>query len=574
MLTFTEKRNLQKQIDVQNKILQSVIGFSDKRNAQKQKILLLSQLMQSKPDVDTVIDVSSDDEVTTKKSTEHLYDFSPDRKMAQRKRENTAAILLLQKVTSGEIDGSKLSEEQKAALAKYSGLGGALVGIDGQKGSDYEYYTPKPIAAGIWELAKALGFSGGKVLDPSAGVGIFGATSPDNALIDAVELDKTSGMVNQLVNGGPGQSVTISPFEKVAAATPDETYDACITNVPFGKNSARGANKMFDKRYQKDSLQSYFILRSIEKIRPGGLAIFIVPPSVTTGRGGKEEKLRVNVSYMAEFLGAYRMPNKVFGTAQADTITDVICFRKYNRETLDKIQELKSQSPQTLIDANVQWQEFINGKYFVGEGRRFMLGEFVPKDPTKYLDPDKVITTASIPEIAAMLRKFPDSRIDWELLNTTETELLIYKEGDIITQAGQTLQYVEDKWVVLGKQEESSELAAGIASYSTPYEAFLNKATYDNALKVRDYMIVTSQALDMPGWFGATMRQLDSRSVEERQKVWNAGIIGMACKQVLNDNMANGNGFNYLEEFPELSEAMARVASSAKANAGKVGGEI
>ncbi|MFI3186175.1 MAG: hypothetical protein QX198_09370 [Methylococcaceae bacterium] len=39
-------------------------------------------------------------------------------------------------------------------------------------------------------------------MDPSAGVGIFGATAPESAVVDAVELDKTSGMVNKLVNGG------------------------------------------------------------------------------------------------------------------------------------------------------------------------------------------------------------------------------------------------------------------------------------------------------------------------------------------------------------------------------------
>lgn len=199
----------------------------------------------------------------------------------------------------------------------------------GKRGSAYEYYTPLPVASGIWDLAKALGFTGGKVLDPCSGVGIFGATAPENALVDAVELDKTSGLVNKLVNGGVGSTVTIAPFEQVAASTPDNEYDLICTNVPFGDNAARGNNKSHDKRYQKESLQAYFILRSMEKLKPGGLAVFIVPPGVVTGRSGKEESLRVRASYMAEFLGAYRLPNAIFGTAAADTITDVIAFRKY-----------------------------------------------------------------------------------------------------------------------------------------------------------------------------------------------------------------------------------------------------
>ena len=79
-----------------------------------------------------------------------------------------------------------------------------------------------------------MGFAGGKVLDPCAGVGIFGATAPLNAAIDAVELNETSGRINGLVNAGPGYSATVAPFERVAAATPDEQYDAVVTNVPFG----------------------------------------------------------------------------------------------------------------------------------------------------------------------------------------------------------------------------------------------------------------------------------------------------------------------------------------------------
>ena len=275
--------------------------------------------------------------------TAQYYEFDPNRKPAQRKKDNAAAMSLLARIDAGEIDPSRLTPEEKLALAKYSGTGGALVGADGKKGSAYEYYTPKPIAEGVWELMSELGFQGGKVLDPCAGVGIFGATAPLSAAIDAVELNETSGRINGLVNAGPGYSATVAPFEKVAAGTPDEQYDAIVTNVPFGGVADRGGNQLHDNRYQKEPLQNYFILRSLEKLKPGGLAVFITPPRCVSGKGGKEEELRVKASYAAEFLGAYRLPNSVFGTASADTMTDVIAFRKYSRETLDKIAELREQ---------------------------------------------------------------------------------------------------------------------------------------------------------------------------------------------------------------------------------------
>lgn len=512
--------------------------------------------------------------IESKKSTAQFFEYDPNRKPAQRKKENTAAMALIRQIEAGDVDATLLTDEQKATLAKYSGLGGALVGIDGQKGSDYEYYTPLPIAAGIWDLAKELGFTGGKVLDPCSGVGIFGATAPESAIVDAVELDKTSGLVNKLVNGGVGSTVTIAPFEKVAASTPDGEYDLVCTNVPFGDNATRGNNKSHDKRYQKESLQAYFILRSLEKLKPGGLAVFIVPPSVVTGRGSKEESLRVRASYMAEFLGAYRLPNTVFGTAAADTITDIIAFRKYKPDAAEKITELKEQNPDTLIAAKVQWDEFVRGLYFKGEGKRFVLGEFIPKDPNDMWSRDQIVNTASMGEIGAMLRKFPGSRVDWALLDATETDVILYNEGDTVTQAGVTLQWTNNQWVALEKSNDNSAITATIATLTDPYAAFHAKVTFDTAIKARDFMVAQGIALDVPGWLRDAMFQLEKTPLADRQKYWNAGVIGLSCAQILEARLSEETGVNYLEEYVELSDAMQRIAATVKASASKVGGDL
>ena len=168
----------------------------------------------------------SEEPQAPRNQTAQYYEFDPNRKPAQRKKDNAAAMSLLSRIDAGEVDPSRLTPEEKLSLAKYSGTGGALIGADGKKGSAYEYYTPKPIAEGIWAMLGELGFSGGKVLDPCAGVGIFGATAPLSVAVDAVELNETSGRINGLVNGGSGYTATVSPFEKVADATPDEQYDA------------------------------------------------------------------------------------------------------------------------------------------------------------------------------------------------------------------------------------------------------------------------------------------------------------------------------------------------------------
>jgi hypothetical protein len=128
----------------------------------------------------------------------------------------------------------------------------------------------------------------------------------------------------------------------------------------------------------------------------------------------------------------------------------VVVFRKYGADATTKIEELMAQSPETLIQANVLWGEFIQGHYFQGEGKRFVLGEFQAKDPTKYRDVDRVISDQSVPNIAKLLRKFPGSRVDWKLLDATETEPIAYNNGDSIVLAGQTLEMRDGVWVPVG----------------------------------------------------------------------------------------------------------------------------
>lgn len=501
-----------------------------------------------------------------RKSTSAFYDYDPNRKPAQRKRENAEAMAILARLNDGTLNADSLTDADKAALAKYSGTGGNLVGADGRKGSAYEYYTPKPIAEGMWQLMRELGFSGGRVLDPSSGVGIFGATAPVNAAMDSVELNATSGRVNQLVNDGPGSKTTIAPFEQVASATPDETYDAIITNVPFGEVADRGGNQFKDTKYRDEPIQNYFILRSLEKLRPGGLAAFITPPRCVSGKGGKEEDLRIRVSYMAEFVGAYRLPNSVFGTAAADTITDVIVFRKYSRAVLDKIEELREQRPEVLREANVLWSEFINGTYFVGEGRRFVLGEFVAKDPTKFRDVDRVINTGSMADIAKLLRKFPDSRVKWDLLDAAETTPIVYREGDTIRHAGQTLELRDGRWVAIesvGSQEAAQELADKLATLTTPLGAVNAGIEYRAAVELQQALIESARALDVPPWLRGLLAQLLRVAPEQRETTWHAAVTGLAVDQAFEERQAEVTGFNYLEGYAALSEAMKRYAADA-----------
>ena len=205
-----------------------------------------------------------------------------------RKAANQAAIDLLNELQPGQA----LTDSQRQTLAGYTGQGG--IG-----GTESEYYTPQPIAEGVWEILKLYGADTGNMLEPSSGVGVFHETKPRGVLMTATEIDRVSGTINQLLH--PEDSVTISPFEQLAATSPDGTFDHCVGNVPFGNN--RGAFANIDPAYAGErNIGRYFVLRLLDKIKAGGYACIVVPYGMTSGKD--MQRLREEISRKAEFLGA------------------------------------------------------------------------------------------------------------------------------------------------------------------------------------------------------------------------------------------------------------------------------
>ena len=336
-------------------------------------------------------------------------------------------------------DPTELTAENREILLQYSGKGGLT------DNSQWEYYTPTPLAQGIWGALKAHGFNNGNVLEPACGAGVFLGTKPAGVVMTANDLDETGSGVARLLN--PDDLVTTSPFEDVVMATKDDSFDSCVGNVPFGK--ARGKSAALDPAYKNERLpQAYFILRILDKIKPGGLACLIVPTDVIADKGAAWKRRRIEISKRAEFLGAHKLPSSMFGGKGGqgtDTVTDVIVLRKHGRELLDKLRNDEI-ATDTLKEANVYWDEFISGKYWLGEGKPFIMGKFVPRDPKKFRSRDTVegkIDDASLK--ANLARKF-SSCINWEILNQSEPIIRNYSEGDRRVINGEMYIFSGDSW--------------------------------------------------------------------------------------------------------------------------------
>lgn len=478
-------------------------------------------------------------------------------KAAARQKANDAAIELLASIKEQGLTRDDLTDEQLETLAKYTGSGGGLTAKDGRRGSAYEYYTPEALAQSVWDLASEMGFSGGKVLDPSAGTGIFAATSPEIAVVDSIELDETSGSIAQLLNDGDRSKTTVSPFEAQAALIADDSLDMVVTNVPFGDNKTRGANATLDKSYQKESLENYFILRSLEKIKHGGLAIFVTPTSVVSGKKADKKKLRKLTSLKADFLGAYRLPTSVFEQTGADVVTDVVVYRKHSRDAIEQINDLyQAGNMDTLVNSNVLWDDYLSGNYFKNpEHKRFILGDVVSEKDRWGKMNEKVVSTKNTPEIAKMLKKFGDSRIDWGMLGAAGAEVLDYKNGDTVFQDGKQLEYQNGRWQAVEKEVTNTdiEIRQRLASMGSAIDMVRAVTTWDQLETAFDYTRSTGQAGLIPRNALAMIDKVLKSAAADRPAAWNCVL----CAQAIQEAIAlHDYGYDFKTGEPEITSFM------------------
>lgn len=257
-----------------------------------------------------------------------------------RYKNNIKAIKLLKQL---EVEGRKATPAEQKVLAKYSGWGGLTSAFSDEKTnnelkellSDEEYnaakssilsayYTAPNVVKAIWKIADKLGFKGGRVLEPSMGVGNFFGLMPNkimnNSNLTGVELDKISGQIaTQLYQKA---NINITGFENLTA--PDNFFDLAIGNVPFGQFGVH--DPKFNK--YKFDIHNYFFAKALDKVRPGGIVMFITTKG-TMDNAGSSRRLRTYLSGKADLIGAIRLPDTAFrGNTGTNVISDIIVLKK------------------------------------------------------------------------------------------------------------------------------------------------------------------------------------------------------------------------------------------------------
>lgn len=256
---------------------------------------------------------------------------------------NIAAIQTLQVI---EKEQRMATASKQEALAGYVGWGGIPEAFDSDNEAwsqeyaqlralltDEEYaaarastqnahYTQPMLIAQMYQALAQFGFAGGRVLEPSMGIGNFFGMMPEemrrSSELYGVELDSISGRIAQQLY--PSADIAVTGFEHTQFH--DGAFDVVIGNVPFGNY------RVLDAAYddQKFKIHDYFLAKSMDKLKAGGVM------AVITSAGTMDKKDAAARQYLAEraeLIGAIRLPNDAFkANAGTEVTADILFFRK------------------------------------------------------------------------------------------------------------------------------------------------------------------------------------------------------------------------------------------------------
>ena len=260
-------------------------------------------------------------------------------------RNNMAAINLLHEL---EIENRLATPEEQEVLSRYVGWGGLSMAFDEHNAAWAEefkelyaslspeeyraamestltaFYTPPVVIKAMYGVLDRLGFSQGNILEPSCGTGNFFGLLPEsmqNSKLHGVEIDSLTGRIaKQLYQKA---NIAIEGFEKTNL--PDDHFDVVLGNVPFGEI------RVNDSRYnaQKFLIHDYFFAKALDKVRAGGVVMFI------TSKGTMDKaspEVRKYIAQRAELLGAIRLPDNTFkANAGTEVTSDILILQKRDR---------------------------------------------------------------------------------------------------------------------------------------------------------------------------------------------------------------------------------------------------
>ncbi|MBL7858178.1 MAG: hypothetical protein JNM57_10865 [Cyclobacteriaceae bacterium] len=239
------------------------------------------------------------------------------------------------------------------------------------------FFTPSFLIDAMTETISAAGVDIKSILEPAAGTGNFIPALKkvfSEATITAIEKDDTTFRFLKAFH--PDIEALHTGYENFK----NRPHDLVISNIPFGNinvfDDAMFREAIPAKIKASTRIHNYYIVKSLDNLKEGGLLAIVAPSGVMDSPGNKD--IREHIVKQSNLLQAARLPNTTFSHADTFPVTDVIILQKNARKkNINAIERsfVNSEKVAVLNDRAESITVDINGYYL--EKRENILGNLM-----------------------------------------------------------------------------------------------------------------------------------------------------------------------------------------------------
>ena len=231
------------------------------------------------------------------------------------------------------------------------------------------FYTPKEITDTIADVLADYSVRPARVLEPSAGVGVFVDAvlrhNPDTDVM-AFEKDLLTGTILRQLH--PDKKMRIDGFEKIEKPF-NNYFDLAMSNIPFGDIAVFDAefqrSESFGRRSSQKAIHNYFFLKGLDTVRDGGIVAFITSQGVLNSA---KTSVRNELFSQANLVSAIRLPNNLFSdNAGTEVGSDLIILQK----NLHKTEMSQDERLLTVIQTDTK-TNLTDNAYFIHHPERIV----------------------------------------------------------------------------------------------------------------------------------------------------------------------------------------------------------
>ena len=231
------------------------------------------------------------------------------------------------------------------------------------------FYTPKEITDTIADVLADYSVRPARVLEPSAGVGVFVDAvlrhNPD-ADVMAFEKDLLTGTILRQLH--LDKKMRIDGFEKIEKPF-NNYFDLAVSNIPFGDIAVFDAefqrSESFGRRSAQKAIHNYFFLKGLDTVRDGGIVAFITSQGVLNST---KTSVRNELFRQANLVSAIRLPNNLFSdNAGTEVGSDLIVLQK----NLHKTELSQDERLMTVIQTDTN-TNLTDNAYFIHHPERIV----------------------------------------------------------------------------------------------------------------------------------------------------------------------------------------------------------